>query len=108
MYIGNIPQELRISRKKKGAAILLDYVPEVRKAGLIMPMSQTEFKMPGKSGDTDAALADHRAKVYHATLLKILESAATAARETGFKFRDGQCYRLTQLIIAILSGDYEE
>ena len=29
MYIGNIPQELRVSRKKKGAVILLGYIPEV-------------------------------------------------------------------------------
>jgi hypothetical protein len=60
------------------------------------------------STDTDAALADHRARVYHATLLKILESATTAAGEGGFKFNDGLCRWLGQLIIAILSGDYEE
>ena len=59
--------------------------------------------------DTDTALADHRARVYHATLLKILESAATAAGECGFMFNDGsRSGRLGQLIIAILSGDYEE
>lgn len=29
MFIGNIPQELRVSRKKKGAAILLGQIPEV-------------------------------------------------------------------------------
>ena len=29
MYIGNIPQELRVSRTKKGAAVLLGYIPEV-------------------------------------------------------------------------------
>ena len=32
MYIGNIPQDLRVSRKKKGAAILLGQIPEVHKA----------------------------------------------------------------------------
>ena len=58
--------------------------------------------------DTDAALADHRARVYHTTLLKILESAVTAAGEGGFTFNDGLGHRLAQLIIAILSGDYEE
>jgi hypothetical protein len=58
--------------------------------------------------DTDAALADHRARVYHATLLKILESAVAAAGESGFEFNDGLCRCLGQLIIAILSGDYEE
>ena len=58
--------------------------------------------------DTDTALADHRARVYHATLLKILESAVTAAGEDGFTFDNGPCRQLGQLIIAILSGDYEE
>lgn len=32
MYIGNVPQELRVSRKKKGAAVLLGYIPEVHTA----------------------------------------------------------------------------
>ena len=55
------------------------------------------------------ALADHCARVYHATLLKILESVMAAAGEDGFKFDDGSADgRLAQLIIAILSGDYEE
>lgn len=56
----------------------------------------------------DAALADHRARVYHATLLKILESAVTAAGKDGFTFNDGIGHQLGQLVIAILSGDYEE
>jgi len=30
MYIGNVPQELRVSQKKKGAAVLLGQIPEVR------------------------------------------------------------------------------
>ena len=58
--------------------------------------------------DTDAALADHCARVYHTTLLKILESGMMAAGEGGFTFGDGSCPRLGQLIVAILSGDYEE
>lgn len=66
------------------------------------------FQVVGRSKDTDAALADHRARVYHATLLKILESAAAAAGEHGFMFNNGTCNRLGQLVIAILSGDYEE
>ena len=66
------------------------------------------FQVIGKSTDSDAALADHRARVYHATLLKILESATSAAGEDGFKFNDGSGFWLAQLIIAILSGDYEE
>lgn len=65
-------------------------------------------QVPGRSADTDAALADHRARVYHATILKILESAATAAGEDGFTFNYDLQRRLAQLIIAILSGDYEE
>ena len=58
--------------------------------------------------DTDAALADHRARVFHATLLKILGSAVTAAGESGFTFNNGLCRQLGQLVVAILSGDYEE
>lgn len=34
MYIGNLPQELRLSRKKKGGAVLLGHIPEVRAAVL--------------------------------------------------------------------------
>jgi len=41
-------------------------------------------------------------------LLKILESATNAAGEDGFTFDDGLGYQFAQLIIAILSGDYEE
>ncbi|KAF9789541.1 hypothetical protein BJ322DRAFT_1105394 [Thelephora terrestris] len=62
----------------------------------------------GQSTDSDAALADHRARVFYATLLKILESVIHAAGEGGFTFDDGLHRRLAQLIIAILSGDYEE
>ena len=58
--------------------------------------------------DTDSALADHHSRVYHATLLKIVESAASATREDGFRFNDGLNHWFAQLIIAILSGDYEE
>ena len=32
MYIGNFPQELRLSRNKKGGAVLLGHVPEVHTA----------------------------------------------------------------------------
>ena len=42
------------------------------------------------------------------TLLKILKSAVATAGEDGFMFNDGLSRRLGQLIIAILSGDYEE
>ena len=63
----------------------------------------------GTPTDTDAALADHRARVYHATLMKILESAIAAAGEGGFTFNHGSMdHLLAQLIISILSGDYEE
>jgi hypothetical protein len=72
------------------------------------PQSNQCLQVLGKGSDTDAALADHRARVYHVTLLKILESVATAAGEDGFMFHDGLARRFGQLIIAILSGDYEE
>jgi len=63
----------------------------------------------GTSTDTDTALADHRARVFHATLMKILESAIAAAGEGGFTFNNGPMgHLLAQLIISILSGDYEE
>jgi len=42
-------------------------------------------------------------------LLKILESAIDAAGDGGFTFDGGTVgHLLAQLIIAILSGDYEE
>ena len=34
MYIGNFPQELRLSRNKKGGVVLLGHIPEVRDAVL--------------------------------------------------------------------------
>ena len=30
MFIGNVPKELQASRKKKGGAVLLGHIPEVR------------------------------------------------------------------------------
>lgn len=35
MYIGNVPQELQISHKKKGSAVLLGHIPEVFATTLI-------------------------------------------------------------------------
>jgi len=36
MYIGNVPQELRISHRDKGGAVLLGCIPEVSVAALII------------------------------------------------------------------------
>ena len=110
MYIGNVPKALRLSRKKKGGAVLLGHIPEVRVAcfGHDNGLSGVCLQVLGKAKDTDTALADHRARVYHATIRKILESAVTAAGEGGFTFDNGLGRQLAQLIIAILSGDYEE
>ena len=63
----------------------------------------------GDSGDDSSALAEHRARVYHSGLLEMLRSAITAADKEGFIFDDGSdtgC--AAQLILSILSMDYEE
>jgi len=68
----------------------------------------THQQVSGCADDDSSALATHRAKVFHAGLLKILESAITAAGEDGFSF-GSECRRiLAKLVIAILSMDYEE
>lgn len=64
--------------------------------------------MSGCADDDDSALAAHRAKVFHAGLLKILESAIAAAGEDGFSFGHDAQRQLAKLVIAILSMDYEE
>ena len=66
------------------------------------------FQVPGKRGDDPSALAEHRAHVYHASLLEILRSAAAAAGRDGFVFNDGGSGCAAQLILSILSMDYEE
>lgn len=65
------------------------------------------FQVPGKRGDDRSALAEHRAYVYHAGLLEILRSGITAARD-GFVFNSGTSGCAAQLILSILSMDYEE
>lgn len=64
-------------------------------------------QVPGRSSDNASALAVHRVKVFHAALLKILESAKTAGRD-GFSFGIEDQRLLAKFIIAILSMDYEE
>jgi len=67
------------------------------------------FKVLGKQDDDRSALAEHRAYVYHSGLLEILRSAIPAAGRDGFAFNDGSpsgC--AAQLILSILSMDYEE
>lgn len=66
------------------------------------------FQVPGKRGDDPSALAEHRAHVYHAGLLEILRSAVAAAGRDGFVFDDGASGCAAQLILSILSMDYEE
>lgn len=65
-------------------------------------------QVPGRSGDNSSALAVHRIKVFHAALLKILESAKTAAGRDGFSFSIEDQRVLAKFIIAILLMDYEE
>ena len=65
-------------------------------------------QVSGCADDDTSALATHRAKVFHAGLLKILESAITAAGEDGFSFGSERQRILAKLVIAILSMDYEE
>ena len=64
--------------------------------------------MPGRRDDDTSALAAHRAKVFHAGILKILESAIAAAGKDGFSFGSEAQRLLARLVIAILSMDYEE
>ena len=67
------------------------------------------FEVPGKHGDDHSALAEHQAYVYHSGLLEILRSAITAAGRNGFVFDDGSASGCAaQLILSILSMDYEE
>ena len=54
MYIGNIPQELRVSRKKKGGAVLLGHIPEVCAAVL----SQTD-----DANDAHRSLGDQETRM---------------------------------------------
>lgn len=67
------------------------------------------LQVPFKSDDDSSALAEHRSRVYHKALLEILRSIISAAGRDGFAFDDGSMQRyIGQLIISILSMDYEE
>ena len=66
-------------------------------------------QVPGEPDDDASALAEHRSHVYHKALLEILRSVISAAGEKGFAFNDGTVHGcIGQLIISILSMDYEE
>lgn len=66
-------------------------------------------QVPGKPGDDSSALAEHRSQVYHKGILEILRSVISAAGKDGFTINDRTGYAyLGQLIISILSMDYEE
>jgi len=67
------------------------------------------IQVPGKPDDNTSALAEHRSHVYHKALLEILRSVISAAGRDGFVFDDGSVHGcIGQLIISILSMDYEE
>jgi hypothetical protein len=67
------------------------------------------IQVPGKPDDNDSALAEHRSQVYHKALLEILRTVISAAGKDGFTFDDGTLHGcIGQLIISILSMDYEE
>jgi hypothetical protein len=66
-------------------------------------------QVPGKPDDDNSALAEHRSQVYHKALLEILCTVISVAGKDGFAFDDGTVYGcIGQLIISILSMDYEE
>lgn len=66
-------------------------------------------QVPGKPSDNSSALAEHRSHVYQRGLLEILRSVIPAAGEKGFVFNDRTQHGcLAQLIVSILSMDYEE
>ena len=107
-WIGNIQKQIRMSTKGKGSAILLGFLPEVCWLGYyLFAFILTYFEVLGKRGDDRSALAEHRTYVYHAGLLEILRSGITAARG-GFVFDNGTSGCAAQLILSILSMDYEE
>ena len=67
------------------------------------------IQVPGKPDDNTSALAEHRSYVYHKALLEVLRSVISAAGRDGFTFNDGSVHEyIGQLIISILSMDYEE
>ena len=108
-WIGNIPRHLRMSGNKKGGAIQLGLLPEVVQLHQVIFIPLTIIQVPGEPDDDLSSLAEHRALVFHKGLLEILRSVISAAGKDGFTFNDGSvegCY--AQLIISILSMDYEE
>ena len=66
------------------------------------------IQVPGKPDDNDSALVEHRSQAYHKGLLEILCTVISAAGKDGFAFDDGVGGCIGQLIISILSMDYEE
>jgi hypothetical protein len=108
-WIGNIPRHLRMSGNKKGGAIRLGFLPDVFFLSLCFSHPLNTTQVPGKPNDDSSALAEHRAHVYHKGLLEILRSVISAAGKKGFTFNDGTAQGcIAQLIISILSMDYEE
>ena len=65
-------------------------------------------QVQGRPDDNPSALAVHRAKVFHAAILKILKSAIRASGKDGFMINSRSRKLLAKIIIAILSMDYEE
>jgi len=108
-WIGNIPRHLRMSGNQKGGAIRLGLLPDVNFPSSFFYTSLNNSQVPGKPDDDDSALAEHRAHVYHKGLLEILCSVISATGKDGFTFDDGTMHGCVgQLIISILSMDYEE
>ena len=108
-WIGNIPRHLRMSGNQKGGAICLGLLPEVRFPIKSSFRQLNILQVPGKPDDDVSALAEHRSHVYYKGLLEILRSVISAAGRDGFAFDDGTIHGcIGQLIISILSMDYEE
>lgn len=109
-WIGNIPKHVRMRTSGKGSAILLGFLPEVCLFKVMLyAFIMISFEVPGKQGDDSSALADHRTYVYHSGILEMLRSAIPAAGREGFVFDDGSASGCAaQLILSILSADYDE
>jgi hypothetical protein len=110
LWINNHPRDVRLSRTKKGGAILVGYMPEVCRHCTSEVQRLTVFQVKGKSSDDSSALANHHAQVCQTAYLQILRSAIIAAgQRQGFEFNDSSpalCRAIFNILIAIM--DYEE
>lgn len=112
LWLGNVPRKARLSRRDKGRAILVGYLPDVRRdcfANLhIRLLKFAIIQVPTRNGDNSSAIALHRVKVYHEAMRFIFESMQPAAKH-GKLFDDGTNEgRDGVFVLSTASFDYEE